>query len=78
MPESLSFNSLSVLIPTYNRETVLAKALEGYRAQSSPHLIHELLVIDDGSTDGTEAMVREFSGSNFAIPVGYGKSLLKR
>jgi len=24
------------------------------------------------------AMVREFSGSNFAIPVGYGKSLLKR
>jgi S1-C subfamily serine protease len=24
------------------------------------------------------AMVREFGGSNFAIPVGYGKSLLKR
>jgi serine protease Do len=23
------------------------------------------------------AMVREFGGSNFAIPVGYGKSLLK-
>ena len=62
MPETPLFNSLSVIIPTYNREKVLAKALEGYLAQSSPQFIHELLVVDDGSTDDTESMVREFGG----------------
>ncbi len=34
---------------------------------------------DQGKVIGINfAMVREFGGSNFAIPVGYGKSLLKR
>lgn len=61
MPETPLFNSLSVIIPTYNREKVLAKALEAYLVQSSLQLIHELLVIDDGSTDGTATMVRDFS-----------------
>jgi glycosyltransferase involved in cell wall biosynthesis len=59
--ETSLFDSLSVVIPTYNREKILARALEGYLAQSSPRLIHELLVVDDGSTDDTESMVQEFS-----------------
>src|ERR1700693_4669014 len=62
MPESPLFKSLSFIIPTYNRKDLLAKALEGYLAQSSPEFVHELLVVDDGSTDDTESMVREFSG----------------
>jgi len=33
MPDTPVFNSLSVIIPTYNREKVLAKALEAYLAQ---------------------------------------------
>lgn len=70
MPETSSFNSLSVVIPTYNREKVLARALGGYLAQSSPHLILELLVVDDGSTDGTESMVKEVSGRS-AFPIRY-------
>jgi glycosyltransferase involved in cell wall biosynthesis len=61
MPNPGPFNALTVVIPTYNREKTLARALEGYLAQSSPLFIHELLVIDDGSTDGTELMVRDFS-----------------
>jgi glycosyltransferase involved in cell wall biosynthesis len=56
-------NSLSVIIPTYNRSDVIAKALEGYRAQSPPALIQELLVVDDGSTDDTESVVRQFSAT---------------
>lgn len=70
MPETLPSNSLSVIIPTYNREKVLAKALEAYLAQSSPQLIHELLVVDDGSTDGTESMVREVS-TRAPFPICY-------
>jgi len=60
MPETNALRSLSVIIPTYNREKLLAKALEGYLAQSTPELVFELLVVDDGSTDGTATMVREF------------------
>lgn len=70
MPETPVFNSLSVIIPTYNREKVLAKALEAYLAQSSPEFIQELLVVDDGSTDGTESMVAEF-GRRSRFPIRY-------
>jgi glycosyltransferase involved in cell wall biosynthesis len=63
-------DSLSIVIPTYNREAVLARALAGYLAQSSPQLTHELLVIDDGSTDGTESMVREFTKRS-PFPIRY-------
>jgi glycosyltransferase involved in cell wall biosynthesis len=70
MTEGPGFDSLSVIIPTYNRESVLAKALDGYLAQSSPRLIRELIVVDDGSTDGTESMVREFSQRS-AFPIRY-------
>jgi glycosyltransferase involved in cell wall biosynthesis len=63
-----SLNSLSIVIPTYNRAEVLARALDGYLSQSSPALIHELLVVDDGSTDGTASAVRDFSErSDFPI-----------
>lgn len=54
-------NSLTVVIPTYNRAPVLKKVLEGYLAQRTPDAIHELLVVDDGSTDDTESMVNEIS-----------------
>ena len=70
MPEASCLSSLSVIIPTYNRREVLARAIEGYLAQSSPRLIHELLVVDDGSTDGTESMVREFTKRSL-FPIRY-------
>jgi glycosyltransferase involved in cell wall biosynthesis len=70
MPEATSFKSLSVIIPTYNREKVLARALEGYLAQASPWLIEEMLIVDDGSTDGTESLVREFSARS-VFPIRY-------
>jgi glycosyltransferase involved in cell wall biosynthesis len=70
MPDTPVFDSLSVIIPTYNREKVLAKALEAYLVHTSPQQIHELLVVDDGSTDGTESMVSEF-GRRSPFPIRY-------
>jgi glycosyltransferase involved in cell wall biosynthesis len=60
MTEQNSLLSLTVVIPTYNRCEVLRRALDGYLFQSSPHLISELLVVDDGSTDDTQSLVAEF------------------
>ena len=47
---------LSVVIPVYNGEPFLADAVGSVLAQGWPSL--EIIIIDDGSTDGTEAAVR--------------------
>jgi glycosyltransferase involved in cell wall biosynthesis len=45
----------SIVIPTYNRETVIGRALKSLVAQSFRNF--EVIVIDDGSTDDTEKVV---------------------
>jgi glycosyltransferase involved in cell wall biosynthesis len=44
---------ISVLIPTYNRKDTLLECLKLYGRQSFPRDRFEIVVIDDGSTDGT-------------------------
>ena len=61
---------LSVIIPTYNRKEILLKTLAGYQAQSARSEILEVLVLDDGSTDGTPDAVSE-STRGAEIPVRY-------
>jgi cellulose synthase/poly-beta-1,6-N-acetylglucosamine synthase-like glycosyltransferase len=66
------FKSLSIVIPTYNRDKVLAKVLEAYVAQPCPELIHELVRVDDGSTDRTESLAPH---ACFAMLAGHLRSL---
>jgi hypothetical protein len=47
---------LSVVIPVLNGERFVAEAVSSVLAQGYPSL--EIIIIDDGSTDGTEAAVR--------------------
>jgi glycosyltransferase involved in cell wall biosynthesis len=42
---------ISVLVPAYNAEAFLEQCLESIVAQTYRHL--EIIVVDDGSTDGT-------------------------
>ncbi|HIK44942.1 MAG TPA: glycosyltransferase [Leptolyngbyaceae cyanobacterium M65_K2018_010] len=53
---------LSVVIPTYNRQPILAKCLRALEQQRyDGHLItgYEVVVVDDGSTDGTVDWLRQ-------------------
>jgi glycosyltransferase involved in cell wall biosynthesis len=49
---------VSVVVPTYNRAGVLAETLDSILAQTYPHL--EVIVVDDGSTDDTQAAVAPY------------------
>ncbi len=46
----------SVIIPTHNREKILVRVLSYYARQDSPEDGFEVIVVDDGSTDGTETL----------------------
>jgi len=48
--------TVAVIIPTYNRWPLVARAIESVLAQS--HAATECVVVDDGSTDGTPGHVR--------------------
>jgi len=52
----------SVIIPTYNRERVILEAINSVRNQTFKNF--ELIVVDDGSSDNTEKIVKEISGSD--------------
>ena len=48
----------SVVIPAFNSAATLARAIESVRAQSWP--AHEIIVVDDGSTDATAEVAGRF------------------
>ena len=48
----------SVIIPAFNAATTLARAIDSVRAQSWP--VHEIIVVDDGSSDDTADVARRF------------------
>ena len=48
----------SVVIPAFNAEKTLARAIESVRAQSWP--AHEIIVVDDGSTDASAEVAAAF------------------
>ena len=53
---------ISVVIATYNRREVLRETLSRLRRQPLPHECFEVVVVDDGSTDDTAAMVEAMMG----------------
>ncbi|MBM3329444.1 MAG: glycosyltransferase [Calditrichaeota bacterium] len=72
---------ISILIPTYNRAHYLPQALESALGQDYPHF--EVIVADDGSTDGTAEMmahvndprVRYLPGSHAGAPATRNRAI---
>jgi glycosyltransferase involved in cell wall biosynthesis len=51
---------VSIIIPTYNRRAMMREAIDSVLAQS--FRAFELIVIDDGSTDGSIEMLQQLAG----------------
>ena len=58
MEEEFTPQLVSVIVPTYNRAPVLVEALDSAWKQTYRPI--ELLIVDDGSTDGTEELLEKW------------------
>jgi len=52
---------VSVIIPTYNRKKVLKRCLETLFNQNFSKDDYQIVLVDNGSTDGTEKMIKKLS-----------------
>jgi len=48
---------ISIIIPVFNEEGFISRALESISAANSYGLLKEIIIIDDGSTDNTQAEI---------------------
>lgn len=61
---------LSIFTPTYNRANHLAQLYDSLCSQEEKNF--EWIIVDDGSTDNTEEVVKSFKSEN-KIPINYFK-----
>lgn len=62
--------TVSVIIPVYNRENLLGEAVTSVLTQSLPDTADlELIVVDDGSTDGSADVADRFAESDARVRV---------
>lgn len=61
---------LSIIIPAFNEATALGPVLVALRAQPLP--AHEIIVVDDGSTDATAAVAAEHGARVIRHPYNIG------
>ena len=54
----LADNVVTAVIPSYNHSRYIGKTIEGLLNQSYPHI--ELIIIDDASTDDSDAVIRSY------------------
>jgi glycosyltransferase involved in cell wall biosynthesis len=62
--------AVSAVIPTYNRAHLLARAIDSAVTALGPG--DEVIVVDDGSTDGTVALVEGYGGPVRLLRVDHG------
>lgn len=59
--------TISIIIPAFNSEKYISKAIESVIANNYDLPLYEIIVIDDGSTDNTKSIVEAYCKKNFNI-----------
>jgi glycosyltransferase involved in cell wall biosynthesis len=74
---------VSIVLPAFNEEDNVSQAIaEATQAAERFFVEHEIIVVDDGSRDGTPAIVKEIAGDDARVRIichgrnrGYGEAL---
>lgn len=61
--------SISVIIPVYNSEKTIAQVLDSVRMQTAVDIIKEVIVVNDGSTDGSREVVVRYGAAHPGLPL---------
>ena len=64
---------ISVIIPTYNRSDTIREVLEHLSSQSLDKNDYEIIIVDDGSTDSTDKIVKKFIQENKDLNIKFFK-----
>ncbi len=62
-------DSVSVIIPMFNSQDTIIDALESVKKQTALNRIIQILVIDDGSSDNSSEVVKEYQKENNSLPI---------
>jgi glycosyltransferase involved in cell wall biosynthesis len=63
VPPAPNSPCISIIIPTYNRAQILPRLIDALAAQTYPAAQFEIVIVDDGSNDGTQEVLRRLSAS---------------
>jgi glycosyltransferase involved in cell wall biosynthesis len=80
-PEPRSRRRLSILVPVYNERRTLEQVIARIRAADLAGLEREILLVDDGSTDGTRELLPALAGEDCRVilhPENRGKGAAVR
>ena len=64
-PAAVGLPSVSVIVPAYNEEKVLAQKIENIRSLDFPQELLQVIFVSDGSNDRTNAILQSAEGGNF-------------
>ena len=68
MDSNSSFNNFSIVIPIYNEEDILEESLNSIISICErTYLDYEIIISENGSTDNTKSLAREFEQTNSRI-----------
>lgn len=76
----MTYKKLTVIIPVFNERRTIAEAIRRAREQEIP-VGREVIVVDDGSTDGTQEVVKQLLDSTVRLieqPQNQGKGAAVR
>jgi glycosyltransferase involved in cell wall biosynthesis len=65
--QHIEYKSLSVIVPVYNERRTLAEILRRIRAVELPSMSVEVVVVDDGSSDGSDKVLSALQDSTVRV-----------
>ena len=65
--QSTYYPSISIIIPAFNEEAVIKESLSSLLLLDYPD--YEVIMVDDGSSDGTVAIVNELKSQQSNVPI---------